>query len=423
MGVRQRRIIQFLLILLAFSLQFEVNVVRIDRIWSIGFPTVLALIALLNRKSGRLSVPKIVIGLILLLFWATVIAFVWTPFWIGSPVRIQRIAYELVYLISLILFFYTSYLTEKNALGDFFFRWMARFTAVVASLSLLTEVFGLYTIRPYLYLVGNSRFGGFLQNPNDFGIMGFLSLAYWVNTDEEPVYLRIPAILALLFSFIAGRSKGPIVILVLYLIVFIWISLSRKRTFFAKKNALYALGGIAFSGLSIVFLFLLFREEIISIPGFAQNRILNMLVSPKASLNGNGSDRLIAWNGALIQIMKSPILGVGIGGGKSILTYLQYPYPHVTPHNMYLELLAQFGLLLGTGLILSLFRFIVGLSKSRDSKTLLLWQAAVLLLFNGFFFGVSWYSVSWILFGILYCKAKRYRVVGAVQNAIGVSID
>ena len=407
---KHRRIFEILLILLAFSLQFEAGAVRIDRIWAIGIPIALILIILFNMNMGRFAIPKIVVLFLVILVYLTILAICWTPFYIGSPLRLKRVAYEFACYLSLFLFFYCAYLTEKNRLGDYLLKWIARSTALVASLSFFTEAFGLMPIRKYLYLLGNIRFGGFLQNPNDFGLMGLVSIVYWVNSDEEPIYYRMPALLSIVFSFFAGRSKGPFAFLMLYFLVYIWNYFSRKSSFFAKKNALYALFFVTAMGAMTILLFLLFKEEIRSIPSFNQNRILNMIIAPGNALNANGSDRMIAWQGALIQIMKSPLIGVGIGGSKAILTYLEYPYPYVTPHSMYLELFAQCGLFLGISVICALFFFAIKLSKRKENNSFILQQAFVLLLWNGLFFGVTWYSVFWILFGILYYRGREKEI-------------
>ena len=404
---KQRKIFEILLILLAFSFQFEAGVIRIDKILTLGLPTVVLLISLFNMKKGKCAVPKILLYFLFFLLWLSIVAVLWDPLWIGNSVRLQRVAYEFVSYLSFFLFFYCAYLVEENNLGDFLFKWIARFTALVASISFFTEAFGLMAIRKYVYFIGNVRFGGFLQNPNDFGLMGLVSFAYWLNTDEEPIYYRIPALLAIVFSFLAGKSKGPIVFIVLFLILHIWNHFSRKTSFFAKKNALYALCIMATVGGTLLFLFLLFQEEIQSIPDLGQNRILNMLVTPGNALNANGSDRILAWNGAIIQILQSPILGVGIGASKAILSYLEYSNPSITPHSMYLELLAQCGVFLGTAIIVLLVYFVKMMSKNQDTKLFILQQAFILLLWYGLFFGVTWYSVSWLLFGILYCKGKN----------------
>lgn len=405
---QSNKCLKILLILLAFSFQFEFTVVRIDKLWSLGVPVATLIIFIAISKCKKIIMPKILFGFLLWLIWVSLLAFFWTPTWIGSPLRLKRVAYEVVYFISLIFFFYCGYLVEKMSLGDFLFRWIARFTAIVSGISIFTESFGLFSIRPYLYMVGNERFGGFLGNPNDFAPLALISFAYFVNTKKEPIYYRVPALFAIVFSFIAGRSKGPILISSLYFIIFVWNYYSRSRMFSAKRNVWYAIETlICIGGLGLIICFLL-KEDIRRIPLLGQNRIINMILEPGKLLNSDGSDRLIAWNGAILQILKSPILGVGIGGSKTILTYLDYAVPDISPHNIYLELMAQCGVVLALVIFLSLIYFLLRVTKINDNRVFALQQAMILILLDGLFFASDWATVPWVIFGVLYYKGNYY---------------
>lgn len=415
--------LKLLLIILALSFQFEFTVVKIDKIWSIGVPVVAILIIISINKFKKIVIPKIMIGFIVWLIWVTILALLWTPAWIGSPIRLKRIAYEIVYFLSLIFFFYCGYLVEKMSFGDFLFKWIARFTAMVSGISIFTELFGLVSLRKYLYMTGNERFGGFIQNPNDFAPVALIGLAYWMNAKKEPLYYRIPAVLAIVFSFIAGRSKGPVIITALYFAMCICNSYSRSKLFSAKKNAYYAMMLLVCTGVLGITVCVLLRDEISNIPLLSQNRIVNMVVDPQNLLNANGSDRMIAWNGAIVQILKSPVLGVGIGGSKTILTYLNYSAPEITPHNIYLELMAQCGVVLTIVIFSAFICFLLKVSKIKDDRVFGLQQAIILILLDGIFFASDWSSVPWIIFGILYYKGKYYLTGECSNKAIGVNID
>ncbi len=405
---QSNKFLKLLLIVLALSFQFEFTVVRIDKLWSLGVPTIGLIIFITINRYNKIIIPKIMFGFFFWLIWVSLLAIFWTPTWIGSSLRLKRIAYETVYFISLIFFFYCGYLVEKISLGDFLFKWIARFTAIVAGTSIFTELFGLLKIREYLYMVGNERFGGFLRNPNDYAPLALISLAYWINTKEEPISYKILSVIAITFSFIAGGSKGPILIVTLYFVVCIWNYYARHTSISAQRNCLYVIGAVlCIGGVGSIICFLL-KEDIKSIPSLSQNRVINMILNPGQLLNADGSDRLIAWNGAILQILKSPILGVGIGGSKTILTYIDYVTPDITPHNIYLELMAQCGVVLALVIFFSLIHFLLRMAMIRDYRVFALQQAIVLVLLDGLFFASDWSTVPWVILGILYYKGNQY---------------
>ena len=395
-----------LLLLLSFALQMEFTVINIVKIWSISLPTIMLIILLAFMTERKALIPKQIVYIILWLIWTIFVAVFISPIIIGHHYKIQRIAYEAVYLMSLIMFFECGYLLERLNYGKVLMRWTAIFAGGVAFMSILTELFGLFRIRPYLYMVGNVRFGGLVGNPNDYMPIALFGLSYWMNESSEKTWLRIIASFSIVFSFMAGGSKGGLIVFVVYIFIWLWRKSKQSLNPYAKKNYFVFCFIVMILGCgvisSIIDRYDDMQELFTRFP--AMERVIDMIIHPIQSLNASGSDRLIAWNGALLQIKASPLLGVGIGGSKTILTYFDYTHPDLTPHNIYLELMAQCGIPLAVFIFICFFGSIRRSRLIVDDDVTVLRHMIYLMLLDGAFFASDWSIVPWVFAGILFCK-------------------
>lgn len=401
-----------LLIILALALQMEFAVVRIDRIWSISFPIIILIILLSFTVNRRMVFPVQLLYVFFWLIWMCLVAIVLSPLIIGHHYKLQRIAYEAVYLFSLMLFFECGYLIEKLGYGSILIKYTAVFSAIVASLSIVTELFGLSSIRPYLYMVGNIRFSGLMGNPNDYMPIALCGLSYWMNCDNESCKLRIVASLAIIFSFFAAGSKGGILLIGFYLMLWGYRHSKNSNNRYAMKNFCLICMCAVFLFCAIVFGVYLNNAQLLNNlePDSSLGRIAGMLLHPNQLLNGAGSERMTAWMGALLQIKASPIVGVGIGGSKTILTYFQYIQPDLTPHNIYLELMAQCGIPMSILLVIVFMKAVKRTIKIAGNDVLILRHMMYLMMLDGLFFASDWSITPWVFAGMLFSKLNCERM-------------
>lgn len=407
-------LINFTLLLLALMLQKVFAAVSINFPISIIIVWGLAALVLYlcYYATNKIFIPMQFTLCQLWIISMMVLAVIIAPVVIEYNFKIKRIAYEFVYYEVLFFYLLVGYNICKVKRGYFFLRCISFASVGIASIAVFTELFNIGLFRKIFYLSGAGiRFSGIMGNPNDYLPVTLVSIAYFFVAKQEKKGIRFLAIGILIFSVLAAGSKGGIVSLVLYCL-FILIK------WFLTGNKSHRIVSLIFLGiLTGSALFVLIDHEAISNFLFAHSssfpggdRFIRVLADPRMALQDSGSLRLQCWYGAYLIIKESLLLGAGIGGHDRILEVLNYEYSYLTPHNLYLELIAQSGLLICLIILMVCIHVVKRSIKSDVKEAKILRHTMFLLLTNGLYFASNWSITFWFVAGMLCCCANQSEV-------------
>ena len=215
----------------------------------------------------------------------------------------------------------------------------------------------------------------------------------------------IMAVLGLLL-IVGGGSRGPVLDTFLFLIVYYLAMLNSRRNKLLLAFVLIAIGlGLYFFFTPILDFFSSLFEKI----GVTSRFIKLFLAGDVADDNG----RLAIWNRAIEMIRANP-LGYGAMGSRQGI----YEIIHVGhPHNVFLEFLIDYGVLLGTGLIVGGIVSLIRILRMPDIGE---WKGLALI-FTGCSFqlllsGTYWHRMwLWALLSVG-VSVHYMRKKGFVQN-------
>lgn len=184
-----------------------------------------------------------------------------------------------------------------------------------------------------------------------------------------------------LFSIVVSGSRGPILS---WIILVFLEALARFPLIYTLSIA--SVGSLIYSARTKVFLYLF---ELLSSYGI-YSRTLALFSQPNITL----SNRDVVYNRAVSLIANYWFTGVGIAGDKR--------YLGMYPHNLFLEILVHFGVILGGAVSLFLIFLIVkSLSKAIKSRThrfllIVFCLGIVPLMFSSSYIGNAWF---WVFVG------------------------
>lgn len=208
-------------------------------------------------------------------------------------------------------------------------------------------------------------------------------------------YIRVPIIILLLFSIIATGTRGALIItLIIPIIVFI-VSGTIKNKILMKKSLIYA-----FTGGFVILLIVFFLD--IQMINFAIDRIMLLLKGTKSGGSwAGGSGREALYPEAINNIAEHPFIGLGpLGFINNYNTY---------PHNIILELMVDYGMIIGSTILVGLFLLVIKfftISK-RNYPTLIMFVVFIAeiikMLFSSTIFSnqILWFFLGYIATFIL----------------------
>lgn len=409
--IKRMSLLTVLVILLSISLQWEFAAVKIDSIFSVSV-LVGVLIISIGLLMHKRIIPKEIRFCILWMIWMIFVATVIAPLIVGHTPRIKRIAYEGAYFLSLMFFFVVGYLINTIKKTEYFIRALGYASLGVAFIALLVKVLHLDSLRQTMLYLSGERFCGLVGNPNDYMPMALCGFVYWVQTRKESLGLKVIAIFVIVFSFLEAGSKSALLVIITYIGV-VLMEYIRMPLSSVKRDNLQVLMGIIIIIVPLFIIFVFSCQSIIY-SMFANNpavtRVLDFLFDFSNNISyGNGSDRIQCWTGAFMQIVRSPIFGVGIGSSKQILEFLGYEFAELTPHSIYLELLAQVGIPLFLIICIKVGKELKRSIPYRDEMIQIERHMLYSMLLLGFFFASDWHIGEWVILGCYFSNMKRLR--------------
>lgn len=416
--VKKFDVLTILVMLLCFALQCEFAAVRVDRIFSSSFMIGALIVFAYMVKRKSIVFPKELNLCILWLLWMVFTALFIAPEIVGHAPRLKRIAYEAAYFISLMFFLSVGYSIHQLKKTEVFVRGMGYFALIVASIAFFVKVFHFNSLRETAMYLSGERFGGLIGNPNDYMPMALCGFAYWIQTTKETPIMKGTAIFLIVFSFLEAGSKSALVVIIAYVGVCLIEKALSSLTVVQRRNVGFIIGiGMLLVPVLFVVTFVSKGTLYAMAAGNpAITRILDFVFDFNNNIAyGNGSDRIQCWIGAAMQIQRSPFLGVGVGSSKQILEYLGYELAELTPHNIYLELLAQSGIPLFLFICVKVAKALKGSLLYKNEMIRIERHMIYTMLLLGIFFASDWHIGVWVVLGCYFANLRGIKKQATVQ--------
>jgi hypothetical protein len=273
----------------------------------------------------------------------------------------------------------------------------------------------LFLQRGYWYGVAGNNAYAKMSYSVSFGyeVLLFALFFFYAALEEKKVQDIVASVICLVM-ILAGGSRGPVLFIGLFFVVYILIELKKNKY---RYRIMIAVGSIS------VILYMLYDTilKIISniIKRFGtSSRFIETLLNGSVS---NDSGRSKIW-GAAVQMIKDNPFGYGAMGSRHIITdYIYAGYPH----SVILEILIDFGVPFGSALLVFLLWNAISILYFKKNRE---WRCVFLPMFCAscsLFISLTYWSIPafWATIGIgVNCynslKRKKQRVYYNMKNNI-----
>ena len=212
-----------------------------------------------------------------------------------------------------------------------------------------------------LFYYESSRFKGLMNDPNYFAVIQVAVLACIVNNKMLRTPIRFILYALLIISILVSGSKTGFITLILYIIFKITGNMMKGKN---KVSSMFVLLATALLLLvnSFSYVSVFVNKLSTSIPILF--RISNLLSNPIEAASSGGSGRTEIWMASIKIIEKSPLVGVGFGTFTDIMHI--YRGSGEVAHNTYIQIAAEWGILLSSMSIIYLFFLLVKTYTTRN---------------------------------------------------------
>ncbi|MBU8906551.1 O-antigen ligase family protein [Desertibacillus haloalkaliphilus] len=287
-----------------------------------------------------------------------------------------------VFFMSLPAFVYSMSLSEWNILKR-----------VMKKASLIVFIFG--ATLGSLIISGSLSIGEYSMALSYYMLLPIV--IYLDDFLEEFSFSALFFVVSSLLVILALGSRGAI----LCVVVFFVLKLIRSKSKLNFSRLLYK--WITFGGILLLYLFLSYILE------FAYNFLLNLGIKSRSiqlflreDIHLSGRDNI--YQNVIREIMDNPLLGIGIGGDR-LVSGRGYV------HNIFLEILANYGIVLGGILLVVLLLLILKSLFVKDShkySMIIIWLSLgliPLMVSSSYLININF----WIFLGLVlnYCFIKR----------------
>lgn len=321
-----------------------------------------------------------------------------------------KIIVNYVKVFAIFLYFILGYNLARLNLTKIVIKWYSIFALIIG---ILGSIFTFLKINLFtqIFFFGGFRFKGLMNDPNYFSIVQISALVYFVRLQDNKMLYKIIAIMIFIISILSSGSKTGMITLISY---FILITL---ENFFKNKKNLSRLMLNTVVLMILILLIIFFLNDIPKlveyinyiIPGFSRVGVL--FTDPVEALSGGGSSRDIAWQTGIEIIKLSPMLGIGVGTYTNISQKLFNV--GVIAHNTYLQLYAEWGIILSTILFMYIF-FIIGkitFNKNfkNNKEVLILRDIIIIFLVGSMAISLNNARMFWLFLGMTVLKMNQYK--------------
>lgn len=229
-------------------------------------------------------------------------------------------------------------------------------------------------------------------DPNEFAsqLLAFLFIAiYLFKANRKPLFILISGIAFTYSIFFAGSLSSFLMLSIMTVfIVFRYLKLS-----FVKSIV-----GITTAIILIAMILLSYHEQIENL-----QPVKNVLIRSEKS--GTAINRMQSWYAGIFMFADKPLLGVGMNeyhvfSPKYAKAYLSKD--SIAPHNLYIKVLAESGIIVFITMILFLFDLMSkNFSKIISSDYFWIYMSVVAFLLMGLTLGLTYNKYLWLSFALL----------------------
>jgi O-antigen ligase len=323
----------------------------------------LAVVYVIINDSEISSTKPFLISLVLLLIFSIYasIGMVWSPSYSYGTHKIVRLS-----SVCVLIFVISGLVAEQQ-------KRMNRLIRILYAISIiysLSAIAGplIFEVSPWVLMGFNDHI--FLGRMIGLGFIISVFLSITENTFEKEIFFYATSIIifiGLIYSESRQSLIGSIISIGILLLFMIFYYTDRKHS--NRSRYILLLSSTAAGVASLTML-----TQIMSLP-----TIRNITPILRGNFGYSFDIRIEYWNSALELWRLNPILG---GGSGSFAVYITGNDIHAWPHNIFLEILAEFGIL-GSLLFLSFLLYpIVYLNFKRDySRSIFLMSLLIYVVF------------------------------------------
>lgn len=313
---------------------------------------------------------------------------------------------DYVKLIVIFVYFLIGFNSYRRQESEIIIKWFSIGTLILGIISVLYSFFNL-SIYSNTFYFGGVRFRGLMNDPNYFSILQLGGIAYFLRVKELNRIIKVSVLSILVFSIIISGSKTGFISLILYGIIYYLNILSNKKKNYEKLFRYFL---ILVLGLLIAIILIQFSDALIApitnrFP--ITERIFTVFEDFGSSVSSGGSSRGRVWSMAFELIVKSPLVGVGIGTFVDLNKHL-YNYGAIA-HNTYLQFMAEWGLVLTFVFLIYLFKNLYVITKSKVDSIDINASKDIIIIFliGSLAISLNNARLFWIIFGIVVGSNRR----------------
>lgn len=319
----------------------------------------------------------------------------------------SKIFIDYMKLMMAFLYFIVGYNIAYLNLTEAIIKWYSNCALLIGLIGIFFTTFNIQVFRQILFY-GGLRFRGFMNDPNYFSVIQISALVYFSRANNIKFIYKVVVLLLVIMSVLISGSKTGLITLLCYLVLRI---LEHLFTIKKKlKSSIFDLVLVIILLFAIVsassYIHSLIKHITNIIPSFG--RIQYVFSDINAAISGGGSSRNHAWMLAIEVIKLSPIIGIGIGTYSDVSE--KFLGSRVLAHNTYLQLLAEWGLLLASAFFLYIFFLVIKViyfKKNNKGIILVLKDMIIVFLIGSLAISLNNARMFWLLLGLMMCNTYR----------------
>jgi len=319
---------------------------------------------LINIKTMNLLIDKtffIFIGLLTIVFLMQNI--------VDMSDNIIKPIFSLFSIIAIVLYF-SRYPIERLL----YFVWISMVISIV--ICYFNDPMSEYTFRTT----------GGTGDPNNFAtqLLAFIFSAFYLYTRNKSKVFLIVSLFLFLYGIFSAGSKSSF--LIFALVLFLVLLVKFKHLFGPKIGLLF-------------FLSLLIVVQI----DFSKVQAVSNMLDRAESGSKTAETRFISWKAGQHMVEQNPILGVGLEQfAKHTHQYAEIIISATAPHNSYVKLIAESGIIVFAAFLLFIYTLMVrNFNIFRKHDLFWVYLALLATLFMGMTLGLTYAKFQWLFIAIL----------------------
>lgn len=384
-----------------------------DKNYSIALMSPFVILTIQYFLLANIATLGIDIGGIIQLFSKVIVGII-LSYTIVKLMKTNKILIILVYLFALTLFlsqymvFIENRLYLKELIFPIFFMCLPLFVislninkmdtlmSVMKKSSFIIYLFAiLLSVEDLIGIVNIGEYSGPLSNYLLIPTLIFLNN----SIDKLSIKYLVLSFVSLFFILVLG-SRGSILCIIIFLII---------RTLFAKSNNKYTNYLVRLLTILSIIIFAFTYKDILNklyiflLKNGIESRTLHLFLSDELYLSGRDN----IYSVLIKYIFEHPIMGFGIGGDRRILSG-----EAVYAHNIIIELIGNFGLLLGLFLLFLLFitiSYALLKFKNINKNIIIIWISlgfVHLFISSSYLIEMKFWIFIGLLINIMFIKTK-----------------